>query len=253
MKKILYFIIVMLLISLIVISSYFIYKQLKEENEQESIFNELNEIIQIDSEKLVKINSEANEDINIDKLYHINNDLIGWIKINDTDINYPVMQNKNQPEYYLRRNFYKKYSSYGTPFLAYECNLKTSENLIIYGHHMQNKKMFGELENYKNKEFYNNHKEIIFYTLDNIQKYEIFTVFKTTLYKKDTFKYYQNIELNSEEEYSNFINKCCSMSLYNTNIKPNYEDKLITLSTCEYSEENSRLVVVARQIEEGGV
>lgn len=253
MKKILYFIIVILLISLIVISSYFIYKQLKEENEQESIFSELNEIIQIDSEKLVKINSEANEDINIDELYQINNDLIGWIKIDDTDINYPVMQNKNQPEYYLRRNFYKKYSSYGTPFLANECNLNASENLIIYGHHMQNKKMFGALENYKRKEFYEKHKEIIFYTLDNIQIYEIFAVFKTTLYKKDTFKYYQNIELNTEEAYLNFINKCCSMSLYNTNIKPNYKDKLITLSTCEYSEENSRLVVVARQIEEGGV
>ena len=253
MKKAIFIILFILLISLIVISSYFIYKQLKEENEQESIFSELNEIIQIDTEKTVKTNSDENEDINIKELYNINNDLIGWIKIDDTDITYPVMQNKNQPEYYLRRNFYKKYSSYGTPFLAYECNLKTSENLIIYGHHMQNKKMFGELENYKNKEFYNNHKEIIFYTLDNIQKYEIFTVFKTTLYKKDTFKYYQNIELNSEEEYSNFINKCCSMSLYNTNIKPNYEDKLITLSTCEYSEENSRLVVVARQIEEGGV
>ena len=253
MKKAIFIIVFILLISLIVISSYFIYKQLREENEQESIFNELNEIIQIDSEKLVKINSEANEDINIDELYQINNDLIGWIKINDTDINYPVMQNKNQPEYYLRRNFYKNYSSYGTPFLAYECNLKTSENLIIYGHHMQNKKMFGELENYKNKEFYNNHKEIIFYTLYNIQKYEIFAVFKTTLYKNDTFKYYQNIELNIEEDYLNFINKCCSKSLYNTNIKPNYKDKLITLSTCEYSEENSRLVVIARQIEEGGV
>jgi len=253
MKKILYFIIVILLISLIVISSYFIYKQLKEENEQESIFNELNEIIQIDSEKTVKTNSDENEDINIKELYNINNDLIGWIKIDGTNIDYPVMQNKNQPEYYLRRNFYKKYSSYGTPFLAYECNLETSENLIIYGHHMQNKKMFGELENYKNKEFYNNYKEIIFYTLDNIQKYEIFAVFKTTLYKKDTFKYYQNIELNSEEDYSSFINKCCSKSLYNTDIKPNYKDKLITLSTCEYSEENSRLVVVARLIEEGGV
>lgn len=253
MKKAIFIIIVILLISSIVISSYFIYKQLREENEQESIFDELNEIIQIDSEKLVKINSEANEDINIDELYQINNDLIGWIKINDTDINYPVMQNKNQPEYYLRRNFYKKYSSYGTPFLAYECNLKTSENLIIYGHHMQNKKMFGELENYKNKEFYNNHQEIIFYTLDNIQKYEIFAVFKTALYKNDTFKYYQNIELNTEEDYLNFINICCSKSLYNTNIKPNYKDKLITLSTCEYSEENSRLVVIARQIEEGGV
>lgn len=253
MKKIISMIIVILLIALIVISSYFIYKQLEEENKQESIFNELEEIIQDEDKKTIKTNFDANEDININELYNINSDLIGWIKINNTNINYPIMQSKNQPEYYLRRNFYKKYSSYGTPFLASECDLETSENLIIYGHHMKNKKMFGTLENYKAKKFYEEHKEIILYTLDGIKKYEIFAVFKTTLYKKDTFKYYKNIELDTEEEYFNFINKCCYLSLYNTNLKPNYKEKLITLSTCEYSEENSRLVVVAKQIEAGDV
>jgi sortase B len=158
------------------------------------------------------------------------------------------MQTKYNPEYYLKRNFYKEYSSYGTPFLAGECNLETSENLIIYGHHMQNSKMFGTLENYKSKEYYDNHKIINFYTLDDVEKYEIFAVFKTTLYQSNTFKYYQNIELDTEEDYLNFINQCCSLSFYNTNIIPEYKDKLITLSTCEYSAKNSRLVVVARQI-----
>ena len=68
--------------------------------------------------------------------------MIGWIKIDNTSLNYPVMQTKDRPEYYLQRNFNKEYSSYGTPFLAEECNLETSENLIVYGHHMKNSKMF---------------------------------------------------------------------------------------------------------------
>ena len=138
MKKIVYFLIIILLIALIVISSYFIYKQMSEENEQELIYKELHEIIQVNNENNSKDNLSPNNDINLTELYAENNDLIGWIKIDNTSLNYPVMQTKDRPEYYLKRNFNKEYSSYGTPFLAEECNLDTSENLIVYGHHMKN-------------------------------------------------------------------------------------------------------------------
>lgn len=248
MKKIMYFLLIILLIVSIAISSYFIYKQLKEENEQESIFNNLSEIIQDDTENRLKDNLKSNNYIKIQELYKENNDLIGWINIEDTNIDYPVMQTKNNEEYYLRKNFYKKYSSYGTPFLASSCNIDTSENLIVYGHHMQNSKMFGELENYKKEDFYKSHKYINFYTLEADIKYEIFAVFRTTLYKNNTFKYYQNIELDNEEDYTRFINKCYELSYYDTGIKPNFKEKLITLSTCDYTTKNSRLVVVAREI-----
>lgn len=250
MKKIIYFLITLLLIVLIAISSYFIYKQLREENEQESIFDDLCEIIQEDEKNQAESNFVTNNDINLNDIYNQNNDLVGWLKIDDTNINYPVMQTKNNEEYYLRKNFYKKYSSYGTPFLASSCNIDTSENLIIYGHHMKNSKMFGELENYKKEDFYKKHKYISFYTLEADIKYEIFAVFRTTLYKNNTFKYYQNIELDNEDDYTRFINKCCELSYYDTGIKPNYKEKLITLSTCDYTTENSRLVVVARKIAE---
>ena len=248
MKKIMYFLLIILLIVLIAISSYFIYKQLKEENEQESIFNNLSEIIQDDTENRLTDNLKSNNYIKIQELYKENNDLIGWINIEDTNIDYPVMQTKNNEEYYLRKNFYKKYSSYGTPFLSSSCNIDTSENLIVYGHHMQNSKMFGELENYKKEDFYKSHKYINFYTLEADIKYEIFAVFRTTLYKNNTFKYYQNIELDNEEDYTRFINKCYELSYYDTGIKPNFKEKLITLSTCDYTTKNSRLVVVAREI-----
>lgn len=248
MKKIMYFLLIILLIVSIAISSYFIYKQLREENEQESIFDDLCEIIQENEKNQAERNFVTNNDINLNDIYNQNNDLVGWLKIDDTNINYPVMQTKNNEEYYLRKNFYKKYSSYGTPFLASSCNIDTSENLIIYGHHMKNSKMFGKLENYKKEDFYKSHKYINFYTLEADIKYEIFAVFRTTLYKNNTFKYYQNIELDNEEDYTRFINKCYELSYYDTGIKPNFKEKLITLSTCDYTTKNSRLVVVAREI-----
>ncbi len=241
MKKLLYCITIILLIVLIAISSYFIYKQLHEEYKQDSIFEEL-------SNHISENKTSEESDVDLQELYKQNNDLVGWIRIDNTSIDYPIMQTKNAPNYYLRKNFYRQYSYYGTPFMAEQCNIDTSENLIIYGHHMQNSKMFGNLENYKSKDYYDSHKLIKFYTLQGKEEYEIFAVFKTILYKNNTFKYYQNTELENKEEYSNFINKCKSLSLYDTGIDPKYQTKLITLSTCEYSAQNSRLVVVAKLI-----
>ena len=102
------------------------------------------------------------EIVDLKNLYEINNDLVGWIKIDGTNIDYPVMQNE---DYYLRRNIYKNYSYYGTPYLAKYCDVNNSDNLVIYGHHIKNNSMFGELENYKKEAFYNDHKLIKFYTL----------------------------------------------------------------------------------------
>ena len=244
-KKVLYVFCIMLLISSILISSYCIYKELKQNKEQENNFEELIEIVE-------QTNPEEKEQeetvINIDNLYAINSDIVGWLRINDTTINYPIMQTKSDPNYYLHRDFYKKYSSYGTPYMSEECSINTSDNLVIYGHHMNHKKVFGALEDYKSKEFYENHKVIEFTTLEEKQKYEIFAVFKTVVYSKNTFKYYNFVNFSSEDEFNIFINRCKELSFYETNINPQYQDKFITLSTCEYSNKNGRLVVIARKI-----
>ena len=244
-KKVLYVFCIMLLISSILISSYFIYKELKENKKQENNFEELIEIVE-------QTNPEEKEQeetvINIDNLYAINSDIVGWLRINDTTINYPIMQIKSNPNYYLHRDFYKKYSSYGTPYMSEECSINTSDNLVIYGHHMNHKKVFGALEDYKSKEFYENHKVIEFTTLEEMKKYEIFAVFKTVVYSKNTFKYYNSVNFSNEDEFNTFVNKCKELSFYETNIKPKYHDKFITLSTCEYSNKNGRLVVIAREI-----
>ena len=245
MKKFLLYIIILLLVSVMLISSYFIFKELKQNKRQDEVIEEIVQIAENTEEK------EDKNDIDLNELYKINKDLIGWVKIENTNINHPVMQSKIK-NYYLRKDFYKNYSSYGTPFIAEECEINKSDNIIIYGHHIRGRKMFGDLESYKSKNFYEENKIIDFYTLNDKttekKQYEIFAVFKTPVYTSNEFKYYNYINFNSEEEFSEFINKCKSKAMYDTNINPKYKDKMITLSTCEYSQRNGRLVVIAKEI-----
>lgn len=246
MKKIIKISVVILLIGIMLISSYFIYKNMQEDKEQEEIFEELKNIVTTNETNEEKEQQEDN--VNLNKLYKINNDIVGWLKIENTNINYPVMQTKDRPDYYLRKNFYKEYSVFGTPYIDENCDIENGNNLIIYGHHINGNKMFGELENYKNEEYYNKHKFIKFYTLNEKAEYEIISVFKTTVYNDKDFKYYQYYNLEDEREFETFINKCKELSLYDTQKIAKYGDKLLTLSTCDYSQNNGRLVVVARKI-----
>ena len=243
MKRIIRIFLLVLLVTIFVTSNMYLYKELNEERKQEIVFEELSNIVE---ETEIK---EENNKINIQKLYEENNDFVGWLKIEDTNINYPIMQTEiERKDYYLKRNFYKEYSSLGTPYIAEYCNILNSDNVIIYGHHITKNKMFGELENYKNKEFYENHKIINFNTIYGEINYEIISVFKTIDYEEDTFKYYDFVKAENKEEYYNFINKCEELSLYETEKTARYGDKLLTLSTCEYSNKNGRLVIVAKMI-----
>ncbi len=229
-------ILIILLVASLVTSSIYLYMQYKEDKKQEDIFEELsNVIIGEDSES----NEETNNKVDISKLYEENNDFIGWLQIENTNISYPIMQTeKERKDYYLKRNFYKQYSSLGTPYIAEYCNVIESDNIIIYGHHITNNKMFGELENYKNKNFYNNHKIINFNTIYGNADYEIIAVFKTIAYTNTDFKYYNFVKAETEKEYNNFIDKCKRLSLYETEKTARYGEKLLTLSTCEYSNKN---------------
>lgn len=182
------------------------------------------------------------------ELYSQNNDFIGWIKIDGTSIDYPVMQSRNNPNYYLKHNFNKEYSRFGVPYMQEDCDLQ-SDNIVIYGHNMKNKSMFNELTRYKDKDFYNAHKYITFETMSESRTYEIIATFKTVAYSENGFKYYNFVNANTEEEYETYIEKCRSLSFYDTGVDAEYSDKLITLSTCEYSQNNGRFVVVAKLIE----
>lgn len=242
MKKLIYRIVIMLLIGSLLISSYFIFKYNREDKEQEEIYEEISKIAQESSEK----SENKEDDIKMEDLYKVNNDIVAWLKIEDTQINFPVMQTKDRKNYYLHKDFYKNYSLWGTPFLAENCNIKTSDNLIIYGHHIKNYKMFGELEKYTSRKFYTEHKYIQFYTLEEKSKYEIIYIFRTAV--DGSFEYYNFIKANNEAEFETFVKKCEKLSLFSIDKRAKYGDKLITLSTCDYTTKNGRLVVVAKKI-----
>lgn len=245
MQKWLVRIIMLIFIVSLLISIMYILKNAKEDKKQNEVFKELENII---TEEQTQVNEEQQEsNMNLQQLYEMNNDFIGWLKIENTNISYPVMQtDNNRKDYYLRKNFYKQYSQLGTPYIAEYCNIQTSDNLIIYGHHISNSQMFGELEKYKNKDFYNNHKVINFNTIYENADYEIIAVFKTIAYTG--FEYYKFEKASTKGEFDTFINKCKELSFYDTEKTAEYGDKLITLSTCEYSNENGRLVVVAKKM-----
>lgn len=182
------------------------------------------------------------------KLYLQNEDIVGWISIAGTTINYPVMQSKNNPNFYLKHNFEKEYSDLGVPYIQENCDIPTSDNLLIYGHHIREKKMFGALENYKDKGFYKKHKTIQFDTLTEQARYEVVAVFKTVAYSAEGYHYYDFVNAESEEAFDKYIVKCKELALYDTGVSAKYGDRLITLSTCEYSAQNGRLVVVAKKV-----
>ena len=165
------------------------------------------------------------------------------------------MQSVNEPNFYLKHGFDKEYSDYGCPYVQEDCDVqKPSDNLVIYGHHMSNGSMFAHLEKYKDEGFWSEHRIITFNTLTDKQGYEIVAVFRTVVYTDSpkAFKFYRFIDAESANEFDDFIAKCKELSFYDTGVTAEYGDKLITLSTCEYSRNNSRLVVVAKHITEDG-
>lgn len=185
------------------------------------------------------------------ELYLQNSDFVGWLSIEGTTINYPVMQTPDQPDYYLKRNFEKQSSDHGTPYAAEDCDIfSPSDNIVIYGHHIKNGKMFGASMDYTDKAFYEQHKIIRFDTLLEYGEYEIVAVFKTVAYTEVGFPYYRFIEAQNEDDFDAYIAECKRLSLYDTGMSAEYGDKLITLSTCEYSAQDGRLVVVAKRIME---
>lgn len=183
-------------------------------------------------------------------LYNKNKSLIGWVKIDDTIIDYPVMQTVNN-EYYLTHNLEQEYDKNGSIFMDTDCDiLEPSTNLIIYGHHMKSGRMFGDLDKYSNKKYYEEHPMIQFDTIYEKGTYAVMYVFRSKVYNENeiTFKYYQFIDANSAEEFDSNMEEMSRLSLYDTGVTAGYGDRLLTLSTCDSSEQDGRFVVVAKKV-----
>lgn len=183
------------------------------------------------------------------EIHEMNEDIEAWITIGDTIIDYPIAFNPEEPEKYDRRNIYGEYSYYGTLYISQRCSLDPeSQNLIIYGHNMNNGKMFSDLNDYEDEEFWKEHPIIQFWTRDGIRTYEVMAAFYDRIYntwEKDVFRYYKFVDPETEEEFDEGIAQFKDKALYDTGVTAEYGDRLITLMTCSYHTEHGRFVLVA--------
>ena len=184
-------------------------------------------------------------------LYDKNPELYGWIRIDDTVIDYPVMHSVDDPEKYLHANFEAEYSYPGTPFVDAKCT-NDSDNLLIYAHNMLDGSMFRSLLKYENKSYWEAHPTIMYSDLYGDYEYEVVAAFYDRVYKKteNVFKFYQFIDAEDEGHFNNAIDNFKAKALYETGVDAEYGDQLITLITCAYHTENGRFVVVARKVTE---
>ena len=187
------------------------------------------------------------------ELYAQNPEIVGWIKIPDTVLDYPVMYTPDVPEKYIRHNFEGKRNAYGLPFVDGVCKMDPeSQNLIIYAHNMTNGTMFASLLEYEKEEYWREHPIIEFSTLYEERKYEIVAAFRDRVYytHEDVFKFYQFIDAEDEAHFQEAVENYKEKAIYDTGVELEFDDKLITLVTCAYHHKYGRFVVVAREITE---
>ena len=267
MKKIFLIPIIVVLAAALVVSTIFISSYYSESKKQKSEYDEIASLVKaINPTKEVSDESEtttgkgnsipyATDDgtgdetdtLSYTDLTLLNEDTVGWIRIDGTAVNYPVVQSKTSPNFYIHHNFYKQESVYGCPFVQDNCDVnKPSDNVVIYGHHMNDGSMFAALSNYQSYDYYTQHRYIQFDTLHENHKYEVVAAFDTKV--GTGFRYYSFINASSENDFNTFVSKCKSLSFYDTGANVNFGDKLLTLSTCDNITNGGRIVVVAKRV-----
>ncbi|WP_297132950.1 class B sortase [Terrisporobacter sp.] len=208
----------------IAISGYKIFAKLSEYKKADNIYTEIRE---------TKENSNKS-------LSSINDDYIFWINVDGTNIDYPVVQGEDN-DFYLNRGFNKEHLSSGSIFLDYRNNFEADLNSVIYGHHMRNGTMFGELMKFKKEEFFENNKDITITTKNKTYDYEIFAV---GVFEADFG--YNHTSFSDENEFKSFLDKIMKNSIYTRDIVSS-DDKIITLSTCSYEYDDARTAIFAKR------
>lgn len=183
------------------------------------------------------------------EIYAQNPDLVGWIRIDGTKLDNPVMQTPENPNYYLDHDFNGNSSAWGAVYAREECDInEPSDNITLYGHNMLDGSMFAVAHDYINKETWENNPLIFFDTLYEYHVYKIFAVFRTSANIGEGFTYHNMIDAENKEDFDKFVATCKELSYYDTGITPQFGDKIICLSTCEYTLPNGRLVLAAVRI-----
>ena len=241
------------LIIIFIISISFISYNLYNKYKNKKINKEAKDFINTNTETNISKTEEQERIEKVKELQKENSDIVGWIEIPNSNISYPVLQGEDN-SYYMTHNYKREYSKDGSIFLDKDYDWrKPSTNLLMYGHNNRDsKEMFVDLMNYKEESYYKDHKIIRFTTENEDTEYEIISVFLSRVYyksEKDVFRYYYFINAENEEEFNNYVENSKKASLYNIDTTAKYGEQLLTLSTCEYSQEDGRLAVVARKID----
>ncbi len=253
-KKWILNVVIIICILVFVASGWYLLRYFMEarqtENELEELQNLKTESMEEDDGEELKTQDGKKVLKKYKKLYRNNSDLAGWITVDGTPIDYPVMQTVNDPEFYLHCNFKKQQDVNGLPFLDAKCDVEDKKaNLMVYGHHMKSGLMFAHLLDYESEDFYKKHPVVEFDTLYEEREYEIVAAFYSQVYKEDqdVFKYYNWPGHLSKKQYNNYVKNIKKLAEYDTGITPEYGEQLISMVTCAYHTEDGRFVVVARR------
>lgn len=248
-QKIISRLITIICLAVFIYASYGLIDALIEYKKNDSIVREVQDIFYQEKDHLTASTSKGTPNTSnirsgFEELLKINEDVIGWITIEDTKIDYPIMQTENNTDY-LRTSFYGDDLLAGSLFLDYRNDLKTGEerNLIVYGHRVRDGSMFEHLTKYLEEDFFESHRTFSFDTLYEGYEAEVFAVYNTMI----DFNYIQT-DFSSDEDYEHLLAEIQERSIYDVDLDLSAEDLILTLSTCEYSlhPDDSRLVVHAK-------
>lgn len=242
LKKIIKVFLVIVLLGVFIYCLYNIINYLNNSKKNEKLTDELKniavkEVLQDNKIEDNEIKSSTPIEIDFNKLKNINNNINAWIYMENSVINYPVVKG-NDNSFYLNHNVNGEYNPNGTLFVDSR-NKNNFEDMVtyIYGHHMKNNTMFGNLELFKEQNYYDNHKEMYLFTKEKNYKLELFAGFTVA----DGSKIYNYIDTKSNEEIVQYAKE---KSNFKSNIEILHEDKIVVLSTCSYDYENARYVLL---------
>lgn len=233
-------IIYLILIGLLIYSGIKIFKWNKENSNNNNITDKINEAVTVEK------NSEGKEDFNINfnTLKKQNEDTVAWIKVNNTNVKYPVVKAKDN-SFYLTHSFDKSNNSAGWIFADYKNKFDdTDKNIVIYGHNRRDGSMFSSLKNALNPNWYNNdlNRNILLYTENGEYNYEIFSI-----YKIESEDYYIKTEFNDENDFEDFLNTITKRSVQDFGVNVSKDDSILTLSTCA-NNNKYRVVIHAKKV-----
>lgn len=242
-KRILNIAIYLILFLILICSGFKLYFWYKDKKNNDETTEQLKNNVKL--EKIKKDNSN-NEKYIVDfkKLKSENSDVVAYIKVNNTNIEYPIVKTSNN-NFYLNHSFDKSKNSRGWIFADYKNKFdNTDKNIVIYGHNMRDESMFGSLKNILNEEWYNNaeNKNITFLTEKGNYIYKVFSI-----YKIENEDYYIKTNFKNDEDYEKFLNTIKNRSIKNFDINLNINDKIITLSTCA-NNNKYRIVLHAKKL-----